>query len=144
MNNLVQRKLLDILLIEDNDDDIFLINLALKKADIQSKLTVIHNGEDAVNHLLKLEKIKEKLPALILLDVNLPKINGLEVLSVIESLEFISQIPVVVLTSSDIAFDLNFSKNKTSGLYVKKPNNINGFIDVMAFIKEQFMSSLTS
>ena len=137
MNNLVHDKLLEILLIEDNDDDIFLINRALKKADIQSRLTVINNGEEAVNHLLKLEKIKEKLPALILLDVNLPKINGLEVLSVIESSEFISQMPVVVLTSSDIAFDLNFSKNKISGLYVKKPNNINGFIDVMAFIKEQ-------
>lgn len=138
MNNLVQRKLLDILLIEDNDDDIFLINLALKKADIQSKLTVIHNGEDAVNCLLKLESAKNKAPDLILLDINLPKINGMDVLKIIKSSEFISQISVVVLTSSDIASDLNFSNRMTPGLYVKKPNNIIGFMEALIFIKDYF------
>ena len=124
---------------EDNSNDVFLIDLALKRADIQNKLTVINNGEEAVNYLLKLEAEKWKLPDLILLDVNLPRINGLEVLREIKSFEFSTRIPITILTSSDVIFDFEtFDKNGGNVLCIKKPNNISDFKEVICFIKNSF------
>ncbi len=119
-------KLLDILLIEDDQNDISLIKIAFENAGIDVNLKIITNGEEAINYINKLDK-EEKLPDLILLDINLPKVNGLEVLQIVKSDEITSQIPTVIFTSSDSEFDMNSAYNSGANLYLKKPNNINDF-----------------
>ena len=136
MNNLIQNRLLDILVIEDNVDDVFLIKLAIKKANINSKISVVNNGEEGIGHLNKLINEKEKLPDLVLLDINLPKITGLEVLQKIKSSEFIKSIPIVVFTSSDSPSDMNYSYKNGADLYLKKPNHIRDFKEIMKCICE--------
>ncbi len=138
MNKLTQNKLLDILVIEDNVDDVFLIELAIKKANINSNISVVSNGEEGISYLTKLTNEKRKLPNLILLDINLPKITGLEVLKKIKSSELIKSIPVVVFTSSDSPSDMNYCHQNGADFYIRKPNNINGFKEIMKCINENY------
>ena len=135
MSKLLQNKLWNIFVIEDNPDDVFLIELAIKKANINSSISVVNNGEDAISFLNKLIKVKEKLPDLILLDINLPKIKGLEVLQNIKSNKFIKLIPAVVFTSSDSSSDMNYCYQNGVDLYIRKPNNIRDFKEIMLYIK---------
>ena len=138
MNNLIQNKLLNILLIEDNPDDVFLIDLAIKKANIKSSISVINNGKEAISYLNKLIDEKTKLPDLVLLDINLPKITGLEVLKKIKSSQSIKSIFTVVFTSSDSVSDMNSCYNNGASLYIKKPNDINSFKEAIIRIKNHF------
>ena len=134
MSNLNGTMLADILVVEDNQDDVFLINLAIKKANINSKVFVINNGEEAMNHLTKLINEKAKLPDLILLDINLPKITGLEVLKRIKSNKFIKSIFTVVFTSSDSPFDMNYCYQNGADFYIKKPNNISELKNIISLV----------
>ena len=138
MNNSIQDKLLNIFVIEDNPDDIFLIKLAIKKANINSNISVVNNGEEGINYLTRITNEKEKLPDLILLDINLPKVTGLEVLKKIKSNKSIKSIPTVVFTSSDSPSDMNFCYRNGADYYIRKPNNINSFTETMIYIKNHF------
>jgi CheY-like chemotaxis protein len=131
----LSNKSLDIVVIEDNPDDVFLIELAIKKANIKSCTSVFNNGEEAISYLAKLIDEKVKLPDLILLDINLPKITGLEVLKKIKSNKSLKSIPTIIFTSSDSPSDMNYSYKNGADLYVRKPNNINDFKEVMEYIK---------
>ena len=139
MNNSIQDKLLNIFVIEDNPDDIFLIKLAIKKANINSNISVVNNGEEGISCLTKLINEREKLPDLILLDINLPKITGLEVLQKIKSSKFIKSIPVVVFTSSDSPSDMNYCYQNGADFYIRKPNDINSFKESMIYIRDHLL-----
>ena len=128
------RSELKILLIEDNLDDVFLIQLAIKKTGINSSMSIINNGEEGIGCLTKLVDKKEKLPDLILLDINLPKITGLEILQKIKSNKFIKLIPTVIFTSSDSPYDMNSSYESGADCYIRKPNNIHDFEKIMKSI----------
>jgi len=136
IDKLSNKSLSDILVIEDNPDDVFLIELAIKKANIKSCISVFNNGEEAISYLTKLIDEKVKLPDVILLDINLPKITGLEVLKKIKSNKSLKSIFTVIFTSSDSVLDMNFCYSNGANLYIKKPNDINSFKEVMIYIRD--------
>ena len=96
------RKEIKILLVEDNDGDIFLTLEALKEARIHNEIDVVKDGEKALQYLNKENEFANaETPDLILLDINLPKVDGKEVLAKIKNDDVLKVIPVVMLTTSD-------------------------------------------
>jgi len=120
-----------ILLVEDNPDDVELTLRALKKNDISNKVIVAIDGAEALDFLYakgKHTKRDEKdLPILVLLDLKLPKIGGLEVLRSIRQNEFTKLLPVVILTSSAEEQDVIDGYNLGANSYIRKPVNFNDF-----------------
>jgi len=99
-----------ILLVEDNDDDVFLMKRALKDAQIANPLQVVDDGQQAIDYLLGTEQFADRnfypLPAVVFLDLKLPVKSGYEVLSWIRSYKPLATLVVVVLTSSDEPADV--------------------------------------
>lgn len=136
MNANLKSKTIDILLVEDNPDDIFLTELAIKESDIKGSFTLANNGKAALEILNDTVSTGEKLPDLILLDINLPKVNGLEVLKEIKSNKSTSSIPTIIFTSSDAMSDMRSSYENGAELYIRKPNNIQEYKKIMKYIVE--------
>lgn len=113
-----------ILLVEDNPDDEALTLRALKKNKILNKVSVAHDGAEALESLFT---AGADPPSLILLDLNLPKINGLEVLRRLRADERTQLIPVVVLTSSKLDEDIIASYRNGANGYVRKPVEFSEF-----------------
>ncbi len=122
-----------ILLVEDNPDDVEMTQRALKKANIANELVVAEDGVEALDYLLGNEGKcdPEKLPVVVLLDLKLPKVDGLEVLRRIRSSEGCRLLPVVILTSSNEEKDMIASYNLGANSYVQKPVNFNEFADAI-------------
>lgn len=124
---------LHILLVEDNEGDILLTKEALKDTNGVSKISVSKDGEEAINFLLKeLDEAKETLPNIILLDINLPKKNGHEVLKFIKTTEGLKHIPVIMLTTSSYSKDINQSYENYANCYVTKSVVIEDFLDAIS------------
>ena len=134
-------KEINVLLVEDNADDVFLTELASKEIGIQGKFHVINNGKSAIEHLTNLINNEKEIPDLILLDINLPVVNGFEVLKLIKSNQAISSIPTIIFTSSDSMSDMKYSYEHGADLFVRKPNNINDFKEVIKYIKNQCLKT---
>ncbi len=115
-----------ILLVEDDPDHELLTIRALKKSNIANDVRVARDGEEAINLLLGADAIQ---PQVILLDLKLPKIDGLEVLRRIRTTEATRMLPVVVLTSSDEERDLVRSYQLGVNSYIRKPVNFNDFAE---------------
>ena len=111
-----------ILLVEDNPSDVALTQRALAKAHIANDLIVAEDGQEALEHLRRSE-----LPALILLDLKLPGISGLELLRQIRGNPHTRRIPVVILTSSKEEQDLAAGYDLGVNSYVRKPVDFNQF-----------------
>lgn len=118
-----------ILLIEDNNDDVELTLHALKKNNITNQVVVAKDGKEALDYLLKQEGDRGSMPVLILLDLNLPKINGIEVLKRIRSNERTKLLPVVILTSSREEQDLINGYSFGANSYIRKPVDFNQFAE---------------
>jgi CheY-like chemotaxis protein len=116
-----------ILLVEDNPDDEALTLRALKKNNILNEVTVARDGAEALDYLLTDCGADAALPGLVLLDLKLPKIDGLEVLRKIRADERTKIIPVVVLTSSKEQEDVLGSYHGGANAYVRKPVNFADF-----------------
>ncbi len=110
-----------ILLVEDNEDDIFLAKRALEKKKISNPLVIAEDGEEAINLLFGLDGRDTIEPILILLDLKIPKIGGLEVLQRIKTNSATSMIPVVILTTSSEEEDVAKSYKIGANSYVRKP-----------------------
>ena len=112
-----------ILLVEDNPDDEFLTLRAFKKSNIKNKVIVAHDGQEALDMLLGRDGNRELVivPELILLDLKLPKIDGLDVLRAIRKDEETKLYPVVVLTSSKEEQDVLESYNLGANSYIRNP-----------------------
>jgi CheY-like chemotaxis protein len=121
----------EILLVEDSNDDIELVELALKSGNIANQLDIVKDGEDALDYIFCKGRYKTRdsndLPALILLDLNLPKINGLEVLREIRRNEKTSYIPVTIFTSSSQEKDITESYKLGANSYIQKPVDFEKF-----------------
>lgn len=122
-----------ILLIEDNPDDEALTLRALKKAGIQNEVVVARDGAEALDFLFGgvggyADRDTTDLPAVVLLDLKLPKINGLELLKSIRSDEHTKFLPVVILTSSKEDQDLQEGYRHGANSYVCKPVNFDEFV----------------
>jgi two-component system response regulator len=124
-----------ILLVEDNTSDIKLTKRALEQNKIVNKLIVAEDGREALDYLFGLGRYAGRdvgdLPAVVLLDLKLPRIEGLEVLKEIRSNEFTRLIPVVVLTSSDQGEDLIDSYKLGANSYVRKPVDFPQFAEAV-------------
>ncbi len=117
-----------ILLVEDNPDDELLTKMSLEKCKIANEVVVARDGQEALDYLHGSKEKGEPLsPAVILLDLHLPKIDGLEVLSRIRSDERTKLLPVVVLTSSDEEGDRLKSYGRGANSYVCKPVDFTAF-----------------
>jgi CheY-like chemotaxis protein len=115
-----------ILLVEDNADDELLTLRAFAKANINNPIVVARDGQEALDRLHGDDRVR---PALLLLDLKLPKIDGLEVLARLRQHEFTRSLPVVVLTSSREEEDLVRSYALGANSYVRKPVGFVDFVD---------------
>lgn len=124
-------KNVEILLVEDNPDDARLTLRAFKKNKLSNQLLVVHDGEEALDFIFAREKFSmraiDDFPRVILLDLKLPKVNGLEVLREIKNDDRTKSIPVVVLTSSKEEKDITEAYNLGANSYIVKPVDFENF-----------------
>lgn len=130
-----------ILLVEDNEGDIVLTTEALQDGKIKNSISVVRDGKQAIDYLRKENGYEDsKDPDLILLDINLPKINGHEVLKRIKNNPDLVHIPVIMLTTSSDEMDVKKSYENHSNCYITKPVDINNFLEVIASIENFWIS----
>lgn len=122
-----------ILLVEDNPDDIALTSRALKQNNIRNELRIAADGEEALRYLLPDQGMTTP-PVLILLDLNLPKLSGLDVLRRIRSDSRTKFVPVVVLTTSNEERDIVKSYQLGANSYVRKPVVFESFLDAIKLL----------
>ena len=128
---------IQILLVEDNEGDIILTQEALTDAKIKNKVSVVRDGEEAINFLnTAVSNGGVDLPQLILLDINLPKIDGKEVLQYIKTTPELKKIPVVMLTTSSSELDIVDSYNHHANCFITKPVDLNKFFEVVKMIED--------
>jgi len=128
-----------ILLVEDNPDDADLTLRALKKNGVQNQVVVTRDGAEALDYLFGtgayVGRDTSQEPVLILLDLKLPKIDGLEVLKRIRSNERTRLLPVVILTCSDEEQDMVESYKNGANSYIRKPVDFSQFADAVRQLK---------
>ncbi|WP_127846760.1 response regulator [Psychroflexus aestuariivivens] len=143
MNN-ENLKLSHILLVEDNEGDILLTKEAFEECKVKVKMSVVRNGQEALDFLFKKGTFaNEKKPDLILLDINIPIYNGHEVLEQIKSDSKLKKIPVIMLTTSSNKKDVNKAYENHCNSYVRKPLNINDFLEAIMKIEEFWLQLST-
>ncbi|HNW85233.1 MAG TPA: response regulator [Candidatus Cryosericum sp.] len=124
-----------ILLVEDNPDDVALTERALKKNNIINTVVVAHDGQEALDFLTGTGNFEgaatDELPEVVLLDLKLPKVNGLEVLRAIRSDERTHRLPVVILTSSAEERDIVSSYDLGANSYIRKPVDFDQFVEAV-------------
>jgi CheY-like chemotaxis protein len=122
----------DILLVEDNPDDVELTRIAFAEADLDHRLAVVGDGAEALDYLFARGAYADRdpadLPAIVLLDINLPKIDGREVLQAIRANERTRGLPVVVLTTSTEPLDVESSYALGVNSYIQKPVDFERFV----------------
>jgi len=133
-----------ILLVEDNEGDILLITEAFESGKIINKLSVVKDGKAAIDFLTRQGKyVSEALPDLLLLDINLPKKNGHEVLKFIKADENLKQIPVIMLTTSSAKADILTSYQLYANCYITKPVEVDSFLNIISNIESFWISIAT-
>ncbi len=120
-----------IMLVEDNPDDVALTQRALKRANILNKLIVLNDGAAVLDYFFGPGSEKRPFPEVILLDLKLPKVDGLEVLKRLHSHDTTKLLPVIVLTSSKEDKDLIRSYDLGANSYIRKPVNFNQFVEAV-------------
>ena len=130
--------LIEILLVEDNPGDIRLTQEALREGNMPHILNTVMDGAEAIKYLFREGKYADaKIPDLIMLDLNLPKKDGRDVLRVIKKEKDLNRIPVVVLTTSNADNDVKDMYDLHANCYITKPVDFDQFMDVIQAI-EQF------
>lgn len=128
-------KSIHILLIEDNEGDILLTTEALEESKIINKISVIKDGSAAIDFFKQLKDGPDK-PDMVLLDINLPKKSGQEVLSYIKQHPLHSKTPVIMLTTSSSERDILMAYKNYANCYITKPVEVSGFIAAVAKIED--------
>lgn len=130
-------KLRTILLADDNQNDVELSLLALSKKGLANRVTVVNDGVEVLEYLKCEGKYKNRSnghPTVILLDIKMPRMNGIDVLAYLKSDPFLKLIPVVMLTSSKEEPDLQKCYELGVNAYITKPIEIGGFIEAISNI----------
>jgi CheY-like chemotaxis protein len=117
-----------IMLVEDDDVDAMTVRRAFKDLSVTNKLVHCVNGEEALKHLRNTDN---EIPCVILLDLNMPKMNGTEFLGIIKSDEILKHIPVIVLTTSTEERDILESFKHSVGGYIVKPVDYKKFVEAI-------------
>ena len=137
MTDQVRINPIQILLVEDNAGDIRLAKEALKDSKVYNNLNVVMDGQAAMDYLRKEEKYAHAIrPDLILLDLNLPKKSGLEVLGEIKNDTSLKLIPVVILTTSEEDVDIIKTYRLHANCYITKPVNLDQFVKIVRNIED--------
>ncbi len=137
-------KSVHILLVEDNDGDIFLTIEALEERRIINKVSVVNDGKEAIDFLEKKGNYQDvEYPDLIVLDINLPKKNGHEVLVHIKSSEILKHIPVIMLTTSSSDLDIKTAYQNHASCFITKPVEADDFLKVVAGIENFWINIVT-
>lgn len=132
---------IEVLLVEDDPGDVLMTREAFEDNKVHNRLTVVTNGVDALAYLRKEREYADvATPDLVLLDLNLPRMDGREVLAAIKSEEALRHIPVVVLTTSEAEEDVLRSYRLHANAYVTKPVDFEQFITVVRQIDDFFVS----
>lgn len=135
--NPVGNRAIEILLVEDNPGDVRLTQEAFKEAKVLNNLSVVTDGVEALAFLRREGSYAgAPRPDLVLLDLNMPKLSGREVLAEIKSDERLKSIPVVVLTTSDADRDIEESYRLQANCYITKPVDLGQFIHVVEVIDD--------
>ena len=128
-------RIVDILLVEDNPDDILITQKALKEAKVVNKLWVVRDGQEALDFLYHKDKYQDintsPRPGLILLDINLPKVNGLEVLKRIKEDADLKRVPTVILTVSRRDEDIVRGYDHGCNSFIQKPVEFEKFVEAV-------------
>jgi chemotaxis family two-component system response regulator Rcp1 len=135
---------MNILLVEDNPADVRLVREALAEGEVPANLDWVHSGEEAVAHLrYGVAAAKESATDLVLLDLNLPGMNGHEVLSLIKSDPELRHIPVVVLSSSAARHDVLCAYRAHVNAYVVKPDDFEQYLSLVGTIETYWRRTVT-
>lgn len=133
-----------ILLVEDNEGDVFMTLEALEERKIVNKVTVVNDGKAAIDFLEKQGDFADVTePDLILLDINLPKKNGHEVLLYIKNSPDLKHIPVIMLTTSSSEKDIQLSYRNHANCFITKPVDAESFLNVILNIENYWISIVT-
>ena len=126
-----------ILLVEDNEGDIVLTLDAFEESKINTDISVVRNGQEALEFLYRRAGYEQELkPDLILLDINIPILNGHEVLKIVKADPELKKIPVIMLTTSSNPKDVNLAYENYTNSYVTKPIEMDDFLKAILKIEE--------
>jgi CheY-like chemotaxis protein len=127
---------IEILMVEDNPADVELTKEAFSEGKLNNTIHVVNDGEEALDYLYKRGRFADAItPHIVLLDLNLPKINGREVLATIKGDKELSSIPVIILSSSEDSADIKESYALNANSFVTKPVAINDFLGVVKSVE---------
>jgi two-component system, response regulator len=134
-----------LLLVEDNEDDIELALHAISRAEIGGGVIVVRDGESALDYLFRrgryFERDPRELPAVVWLDLQLPDIQGLDILRQLRAHDETRRIPVVVLTTSNEPSDINTSYDLGVNSYICKPLDLDGFVSLVNQMGEYWLNT---
>jgi two-component system, chemotaxis family, response regulator Rcp1 len=123
---------LEILLVEDNEGDVEIVGRALKTAKPPCRLSVVHNGLDALDYVRKQGKFEQAVtPELILIDINMPRMDGKKLVEILKQEDRLKIIPAIMLTSSAAPLDVRDCYERHANGYVVKPFDAPAFIDAV-------------
>ena len=129
-------KAANILLVEDNRGDIVVVKMSLRRYRVQHTLHVVNDGDQALNYIAGMGQSDDTpFPDIVLLDLNLPKVDGPEVLRVLRERPDCAHLPVIVITSSDAPSDREQVAALGISYYFKKPTDFESFMEVGAIIQ---------
>ena len=128
-----------VLLVEDNPGDVGLVEEALTEHRVKGELVVLGDGEKAIQFVEELEAKTGPYPELVILDLNLPKRTGTEVLRRIRESALWNHVPVVILTSSNSPQDRQETARLGANLYIRKPGGLAEFLEIGAVLKTFLM-----
>jgi two-component system, chemotaxis family, response regulator Rcp1 len=132
-----------ILLVEDCTSDVRLIREALKESPLTVEMNIARDGVEAMDHLHRCEAGECERPDLILLDLNLPKKNGREVLAEVKASPNLRPIPVLVMTSSRADEDISQAYALNANCYITKPGDLDEYVHVVKAIEEFWFMTAT-
>ncbi|MEO8205616.1 MAG: response regulator [Chthoniobacterales bacterium] len=137
-------KPIEILIVEDSPTDVLLMREALEHAKVHNTLHVVDNGVEAMDFLRKENKYSlAPRPDLILLDLNMPRMNGQEVLAEIKNDKNLKAIPVVILTTSKIDTDISQAYEHHANCYITKPVDFDTFAEVVRSVQSFWFTVVT-
>lgn len=135
---MINRPPINILLVDDDEDDLFFAQRALAKSNLPNNTYMVYNGIelfDYLKHRGKYTPENAPRPDIILLDLNMPKMNGTEALRELRSHAELAHIPVILFTTSGAEQDINTSYKLGANSYIKKPGDFNKLVEIMDALK---------
>lgn len=135
----------NVLLVEDNEGDILLLKEALESNCPRFQISIIKDGESAIRHVnsYAVSETPSQIPNIIFLDINLPKINGFEVLKHIRNNTLFKDTPVIILSTSSSQKDIELAYEYDASCYITKGHNINTFDSTIGNLLNFWLSNKT-